>query len=278
MKGTLFVVATPIGNLSDISLRAIEVLRSVDLIAAEDTRHSAKLMQHFNIQTPLTSYHEYSPERQTERLLYHLTQGQDLALISDAGTPLISDPGYRIVRACHLAAIRVAPLPGASSLTSALSVSGLPTDKFHFEGFLPAAAGKRERRLVSLKVIKTTIVFFESPHRLVDTLAAVEAHLGDRPATLCRELTKIFETVFHGAVSELRKLVTLDTNQRRGEIVLLIGGNTDDAFFLSDQNSTLLNRLAKELPPRRAASIVSDLTGLPTKELYELILEKERSD
>lgn len=273
--GTLYVVATPIGNLEDISARAIAVLKQVDLIAAEDTRHSKRLLQHFAVSTPLTSYHDFSSDSDVQKLLDDLSAGRSIALISDAGTPLISDPGYKLVEACQQHGFQVIPIPGASAMTAALSASGLPTDRFYFEGFLPVKAGQRGTRIKALKRLDATLVLFEAPRRVLSTLEVLIDELGDRDAALCRELTKAHETIYRGSLSALHLFVRNDANQQRGEMVLVIRGCDSEAVQLSAEVEALLDRLVKELPPRRAASVVADVTGLPVRVLYQAILDKK---
>ena len=275
MPACLYIVATPIGHLGDITLRAIETLRDVDLIAAEDTRHSERLLRHFDIDTPLVSYHDHSGESDLDRLLQHLRSGASLALISDAGTPLLSDPGYRLVEACHSGGISVTPVPGASAMLAAVSVSGLPTDRFHFEGFLPVKAGQRAARLRAIKYLESTLVIFEAPRRLPNSLASILSELGDREATLCRELTKAHETVRRDRLSVLLDWVDSDPNQLRGEAVLLVRGFQREAGDISPDAIVWLEKLALELPPRRAAAIVAELTGERVRDLYQLLLRRQ---
>jgi len=225
--GSLYVVATPIGNLDDISARALKVLRDVSLIAAEDTRHSLRLMQHFGITTPLGACHEHNERDEGSRFIQRLLAGEDVALISDAGTPLISDPGYHLVRQARAAGVRVIPVPGACALIAALSAAGLPSDRFIFEGFLPAKAVGRRSRLELLKEEPRTLIFYEAPHRILECLQDLELVFGpDRPALLARELTKTFETLKGLPLSELRAFVEGDSNQQRGECVVLVAGWT----------------------------------------------------
>lgn len=275
MPACLYIVATPIGHLGDITLRAIETLRDADLIAAEDTRHSERLLRHFDIDTPLVSYHDHSGASDLDRLLRHLRSGASLALISDAGTPLLSDPGYRLVEACHSEGISVTPVPGASAMLAAVSVSGLPTDRFHFEGFLPVKAGQRAARLRAIKFLESTLVIFESPRRLPNSLASLLSELGDREATLCRELTKAHETVRRDRLSALLDWVGADPNQLRGEAVLLVRGYQREAGDISPDATVWLEKLALELPPRRAAAIVAELTGERARDLYQLLLSRQ---
>mgnify|MGYP001818220775 FL=1 len=270
----LYVVATPIGNLGDMSHRAVEVLRGVALIAAEDTRHSQRLLQHFAIETPCAAYHDHSDQRAVERICERLACGDSVALVSDAGTPLISDPGYRLVREVQARGFRVVPVPGPCAALAALSVAGLPTDRFLFEGFPPAKAQARARRLAELAPARATTVFYEAPHRLLDTLAdLVETFGPGREALLARELTKTFETVQRAPLAELLALVRADANQRKGEIVLVVAGQREMPQELDADTAALLERLAEELPARRAAAVVADLTGLRKKLLYDYLLK-----
>ena len=274
MPASLFIVATPIGHLDDITRRAIDVLKSVDLIAAEDTRHSAKLLQHYDIRTPLVSYHDHSDASDIEALMARLRSGSSIALISDAGTPMVSDPGYRLVAACQQERLPVVPIPGPSAMTAALSVAGLPTDRFYFEGFLPAKSGQRNHRLKALRTIETTLIFFESPRRLSASLAAMCAELGDREAAICRELTKSHETIRRDRLSALSAFVESDPNQQRGELVVLVEGFDQGSADIPAEAWNWLERLAEELPPRRAATVVSDFTGVPARDLYQWLLTK----
>lgn len=223
--GSLYVVATPIGNLDDISARALRILREVALIAAEDTRHSARLLQHFGIQTPLAACHEHNERDQGGRFLARLQAGEDVALISDAGTPLISDPGYHLVRQARAAGFAVVPVPGACALIAALSAAGLPSDRFIFEGFLPAKAAGRRARLEQVREEPRTLIFYEAPHRILECLQDMREVFGDdRPALLARELTKTFETLQGLPLAELCEWVAADSNQQRGECVVLVAG------------------------------------------------------
>jgi 16S rRNA (cytidine1402-2'-O)-methyltransferase len=270
-----YVVATPIGNLGDMSHRAVEVLRGVALIAAEDTRHSQRLLQHFAIDTPCVAYHDHSDQRAVERICARLASGDSVALVSDAGTPLISDPGYRLVREVQARGFRVVPVPGPCAGVAALSVAGLPTDRFLFEGFLPAKAQARARRLAELARARATTVFYEAPHRLLDTLNdLVEIFGPEREALLARELTKTFETLRRAPLADLLALVRADTNQRKGEIVLVVAGQRETLQQLDGETAALLERLAEELPARRAAAVVADLTGLRKKLLYDYLLTR----
>jgi len=235
-RGVLYVVATPIGNLEDVSERALRVLREVDRIAAEDTRRTGRLLAHYGIDKPLTSYHDAAERRKAPELVAELSSGKSLALVSDAGTPLISDPGYRLVRAALDAGVSVVPIPGASALTALLSVAGLATDRFVFEGFLPPREGRRRRRLEALRSERRTVVFYESPHHVERTLAEIEQILGDRPIVVGRELTKLFEEIQRGTVSSVRAEIA--AKPPRGEYTLVLAG-ADAAEEPSDRDTPL---------------------------------------
>lgn len=277
MDSGLYVVATPIGNFGDMSQRAIEVLQNADLIAAEDTRHSLRLLQFFAIDTPTMAYHDHSDERALQRIVQCLADAGSVALVSDAGTPLISDPGYRLVRHVQDAGFSVYPLPGPCAAIAALSVSGLPTDRFLFEGFLPARDGARINRLGALAAEPITLIFYEAPHRVEASLhAMIEVFGGDREAVLAREITKTFETIRRGSLSVLAQFVSADSNQQKGEIVLIVAGKPKGQQEIAADVSQLLLRLAQELPAKKAAAVVADCTGLRKKQLYEyLLLAKE---
>ncbi len=277
--GSLYVVATPIGNLDDISARALKLLREVSLIAAEDTRHSQRLMQHFGISTPLAACHEHNERDEGSRFITRLLAGDNVALISDAGTPLISDPGYHLVRQARAAGINVVPVPGACALIAALSAAGLPSDRFIFEGFLPAKAVGRRARLEAVKEEPRTLIFYEAPHRILECLQDMESVLGgERPALLARELTKTFETLKGLPLSELRQFVESDSNQQRGECVVLVAGWTapesDEA--ISSESMRILDLLLKEMPLKRAAALAAEITGERKNVLYQVALDKQK--
>ncbi|WP_422409359.1 MULTISPECIES: 16S rRNA (cytidine(1402)-2'-O)-methyltransferase [unclassified Endozoicomonas] len=273
-ESALFVVSTPIGNLDDMTPRAIEVLKQVSVIAAEDTRHSRKLLNHFGIDTPMIPCHEHNERHQAEVLLARLQQGDSVALISDAGTPLISDPGFVLVRMVREQGIKVVPVPGACALVAALSVSGLPTDRFYFEGFLPAKSSGRKKRLEALGAMTNTWAVYESTHRILDSLADFREVLGgDRYVVLARELTKTFETVLAGKVEALEKILQEDSNQCRGEFVVLVEGAEEQKQEAVDpETAKLLQRLLQELPAKKAAAVIADVSGYRKKQLYELSL------
>lgn len=280
VSGTLYVVATPIGNLEDIGARALRVLREVALIAAEDTRHSARLLQHFGIATPLVACHEHNERDQGGRLVGRLLAGEDLALISDAGTPLISDPGYHLVRNARAVGVRVVPVPGACALIAALSAAGLASDRFIFEGFLPARAAGRRQRLQALVEEPRTLIFYEAPHRLLESLEDMRALFGDeRPAVLARELTKAFETIKGASLGELCAWVAADSNQQRGECVLLIEGWQAPVGeeALSAEALRVLDLLLAELPLKRAAALAAEITGVRKNLLYQQALERHKT-
>lgn len=274
MERCLYIVPTPIGNLADITVRAREILASVDLIAAEDTRHSRKLLTHLDIDTPMCAYHEHVDNAITDRLVAQIIDGKSIALISDAGTPLVSDPGFRLVRAAQDAGCTVIPLPGPCAAIAALSASGLPTDRFAFEGFLPAKAGPRDERLRRLKLSDQTLVFYEAPHRILDTLNAMIPIFGvEREVVMARELTKSFETIRRAALGELAQWVSEDANQQRGEHVLMVGPPPKATGSFDASVDALLIRLGAELPPRKAAALVAEIHGLKAREVYERLLQ-----
>lgn len=272
-SGALYVVATPIGNLEDITLRALRILGEVDVIAAEDTRHTGQLLHHFAIDKPLLSLHEHNEHDRLERIATLLRQGKNVALVSDAGTPLISDPGFPLVRELRQRNLPVIPVPGPSSVLAALSVAGLPTDRFVFEGFLPAKSAARRERLRVLAGEQRTLIFFESSHRIVDTLIDLAAEMGgERWAVIARELTKRFEEVKGASLAELVAWLAADPNRRKGEFVLLLHGASPTTEADTPENRRLLSALLSELPVSRAVVVAAKLTGLRRKALYDLAL------
>ena len=269
--GRLYVVATPIGNLDDITLRAVQTLGAVDRILAEDTRHTRRLLDHLGIVKPMQALHEHNEIGRVESVLAALRGGRSLALVSDAGTPLISDPGFPLVRACRAEGIDVVAVPGVSAVIAALSVAGLPTDRFRFEGFLPRKRQARVDRLTELRSETATLVFYESSHRIAETLDDCVAVFGPtRAAVLTRELTKLHETVRSAPLSELASWVAGDANQQRGEIVLLLAGA--HAAGRPDETDRLLRVLLAELPVRQASAIAARFTGRPRNEVYRRAL------
>jgi 16S rRNA (cytidine1402-2'-O)-methyltransferase len=274
-SGTLYIVATPIGNLKDISLRAIEILQTVHCIAAEDTRHSKHLLQHLAITTPLISLHEHNEEARASQLISRLIQGESIALISDAGTPLISDPGAILVKKIKDAGISVVPIPGACALIAALSAAGLPTDRFIFEGFLSAKPPLRAERLTALQSESRTLIFYEAPHRILASLQAMQEIFGrDRKIVLARELTKLFETIRSGTIEEIIHWMTQDKNQQRGEITVLVAGAkiipTTEHLISSDK---ILMTLLETLPLKQAVDLAAKITHEKKNDLYERALQ-----
>ena len=278
--GTLYVVATPIGNLDDISARALRTLSEVALIAAEDTRHSARLLQHFGISTPLQACHEHNEREQGGRFIGRLQAGEDVGLISDAGTPLISDPGNHLVRQARAMGIRVVPVPGACALIAALSAAGLPSDRFIFEGFLPAKMAARRARLELLREEPRTLIFYEAPHRILESLEDMRLIFGgERLALLGRELTKTFETLQGLPLGELCPWVAGDSNQQRGECVVLVAGWESPAgdAQVSAEALRVLDLLLADLPLKRAAALAAEITGVRKNLLYQVALERQKS-
>ncbi len=268
--GMLWVVATPIGNLGDLSQRAQEVLRDVDVIAAEDTRHSRPLLNHFGIATPMTALHEHNERAAVESLVERLRVGEQVALISDAGTPLVSDPGFRLVRAAREAGIAVSPVPGACAAIAALSVAGLPSDRFVFEGFLPTKAAARRARLLELADEPRTLVFYESSHRLAASCADLrDVFGGEREARLLRELTKLHETCLGSTLVEIAERVEADPEQRLGECVLVVAGRGEEADAKLAEGRRVYALLRAELAPTQAAKLAAAISGAPRKALYE---------
>ncbi|MBN8948316.1 16S rRNA (cytidine(1402)-2'-O)-methyltransferase [Rhodanobacter sp. UC4450_H17] len=268
--GCLWVVATPIGHRDDLSARAIETLRAVAVIAAEDTRHSRPLLLHHGVATPLVALHDHNEREVVDALVARLQGGESVALISDAGTPLISDPGFRLVRAARAAGIRCAPLPGACAAIAALSVAGLPSDRFVFEGFLPAKAAARRSRLRELAGEPRTIIFYESSHRVAESLADMRDVFGaEREAVLARELTKMFETVLGEPLAALAARVAADPDQQRGEHVILVAGRGEEADAKLAEGKRIFAILREELPPAKAAKLAAAISGAPRKLLYQ---------
>ena len=274
---TLFVVATPIGNLGDISRRALEVLSSVNVIAAEDTRHTGKLLSEFSISSKLVALHDHNEDRSTASIIKMMEDGKSIAIVSDAGTPLISDPGYHLVNQCLSRGFDVVAVPGPSSVTAALSIAGMPTNRFSFEGFVPAKNVARKEFLSNLKFETRTQVFFESPHRINETLRAMKEIMGSkREISLCRELTKAFEQVVLGTVGEISERVASGDIPSKGEFVLVLRGSDEVLAVNADH---LLQTLLGELSPSKAASVAAKVTDLSRADLYDRALAlKKRTD
>jgi 16S rRNA (cytidine1402-2'-O)-methyltransferase len=273
MSGVLYIVATPIGNLADFSPRAQAVLAQVDLIAAEDTRHSRKLLDHFGIVTAMTAYHEHNEREKAGTLLAMLGEGRSIALITDAGTPLVSDPGFGLVRQARAAHIPVVPIPGPCAAITALSAAGLPSDRFGFEGFPPAKEAARRAYFEARRVEARTLIFYETPHRIVESLRDMAEVFGaEREAVFARELTKQFETIRTGTLAELAMWVASDANQQRGEIVVLVRGAVIDDAALDVQAERVLRLLLAELPVKQAAHLTAQITGQKKNLLYQRAL------
>lgn len=276
MTGQLFVVATPIGNLDDMTFRAVQVLKSVKLIAAEDTRQSLPLLKHYQIDTPLTACHDHNESQKTQQLIDKLLAGDDIALISDAGTPLISDPGFKLVRSAQQQGIRVIPIAGACAAIAGLSAVGLPSDKFSFQGFLPAKSSQRQKQLMELKQETQTLIFYEAPHRIVDCLSdMVEIFGQQRLAGFAREITKTFETIKQLPLGELLAFVKNDSNQQKGEIVLIIDGAEAQPEVENAELDKLLQRLLQDVSVKVASQLASDILGVKKKVAYQRALELE---
>lgn len=273
---TLYIVATPIGNLDDITLRAIDTLKRVDLIAAEDTRHSGLLLQHLGIKARLYSLHDHNEQEKAQVLIEKLQAGLSIALISDAGTPLINDPGYHLVKACRENGIKVVPIPGACAAIAALSVAGLPSDKFIYEGFLPAKSKARQDNLASLITEPRTMIFYESTHRLLETLKDMQTIFGaDKQIVLAKELTKTWETIVSLPVNELIDWLNQDVSRQKGEFVLIVAGYTESNKDIDPNAINTLKLLQKELPLKKAAAITAEIYGLKKNQLYQIGLNLE---
>ena len=272
--GTLYVVATPIGNLEDLAPRATRILSEVDLIAAEDTRHSGKLLRHFAIGTKVEAIHEHNERQQVPRLIEILKAGKSIAFITDAGTPLVSDPGFHLVRAARQAGVRVAPVPGACAAIAALSAAGLPSDRFVFEGFPPPKSPARRAAFESLRAEGRTLIFYESPHRILGSLDDMTEIFGPgREAVLARELTKQFETLHAGSLAEIREWVRRDPNQQLGEFVILLhGAPRPEQETVDGEAERILKVLLDELPVSQAAALAAKITGIKKNKLYEYAL------
>ena len=273
---TLYIVATPIGNLDDITLRAIDTLKRVDLIAAEDTRHSGLLLQHLGIKARLYSLHDHNEQEKAHVLIEKLQAGISIALISDAGTPLINDPGYHLVKACRENGIKVVPIPGACAAIAALSVAGLPSDKFIYEGFLPAKSKARQDNLASLITEPRTMIFYESTHRLLETLKDMQTIFGaNKQIVLAKELTKTWETIVSFPVNELIDWLNQDVSRQKGEFVLIVAGYIESNKDIDPKAINTLKLLQKELPLKKAAAITAEIYGLKKNQLYQIGLNLE---
>ena len=273
---TLYIVATPIGNLDDITLRAINNLKQVDLIAAEDTRHSGLLLQHLGIKAKLIALHDHNEQEKSQLLIEKLKSGLSIALISDAGTPLINDPGYHLVKACRENNINVVPVPGACAAIAALCVAGLPSDRFSYEGFLPAKTKARQDYLTKLLDESRTMIFYESTHRLLDTLHDMQTIWGgDKQIVLAKELTKTWETIVNFSIIELIDWLQEDSNRQKGEFVLIVEGNNKTNDVIDSKAINTLKLLLKELPLKKAAAISAEIYGLKKNQLYQLGLTFE---
>ncbi|QZN96179.1 16S rRNA (cytidine(1402)-2'-O)-methyltransferase [Symbiopectobacterium purcellii] len=276
---TLYIVPTPIGNLGDITERALSVLRGVDVVAAEDTRHTGLLLQHFAISARLFALHDHNEQQKADHLLAKLQQGQSIALVSDAGTPLINDPGYHLVRRCREAGVRVVPLPGPCAAITALSAAGIASDRFCYEGFLPAKTKARQDRLLQLSEETRTLIFYESTHRLIDSLTDMATVLGEsRYVVLARELTKTWESIQGAPVGELLAWVKEDENRRKGEMVLIVDGFQPDESALSAEALRTLELLRAELPLKKAAALAAEIHGVKKNALYRYALAQNEAD
>lgn len=273
MEAALYIVATPIGNLGDISERAIEILKQVDLIAAEDTRHSKTLLERCGIQSKVCAYHEHNEEKVTQQLIQQLQEGQSIALISDAGTPLINDPGYKLVVAAHDNDIQVVPIPGPSAIITALSASGLPTNKFTFEGYLPAKSEARKKCLQELMSESRTLVFYEAPHRIVESIKIMQEIFGaERRVTIARELTKQFEQIVRDNLSAINEKIESGEIKIKGEFVIIVEGALET--LVTDKEALRINQiLSEKLPPKDTAGLTAKITGKKKNEVYKLALK-----
>lgn len=274
-KGSLYIVATPIGNMADMTERAQKILAEVDVIAVEDTRRSGQLLRHFDISTPMIAVHEHNERQICDSLLKRIEKGESIALISDAGTPLLSDPGYFLVNQARERDISVVPIPGVSAVITALSVAGLPTDRFVFEGFLPAKSAARQQKLEKLKDDPRTVIFYEAPHRIIEMLKDCQQVFGgQRKVVLARELTKTFETVHGDVLDVLIPWVEADENQRKGEFVVLVhGAATREDTGVDAESERILLILLKNLPVKQAAALAASITGLKKNALYQFAIE-----
>lgn len=274
-SGILYVVATPIGNLADITLRALETLKLVDAIAAEDTRHSIGLLRHYGISKPLIAVHDHNEHAAAQSLIERLQQGESIALITDAGTPAVSDPGAHVVAAVRAAGVRVTPIPGASAVIAALSAAGIANTSFMFIGFLPASSSHRRKHLEALKPVPCTLVFYEAPHRIIESIADLHTILGgERQITFARELTKTYETIYTCPLSDAPAWLAADSNQQRGEFVLLVeSARTETSDGIAEEPARILKCLLKDLPLKQAVALATEITGLKKNDLYDYALQ-----
>jgi len=277
-SGTLYIVATPIGNLGDISQRAIDILSQVDIIACEDTRHTQRLLSAFAIKNRTMSMHDHNERQRQDQIASMLQEGKSIALVSDAGTPLISDPGFHLVRHCRQLGLSVSPIPGACAAIAALSAAGLPTDRFTFEGFLPSKSGARQAKLNELNEETRTMVFYDAPRRAIDTISDIVKTLGgERYVVIARELTKTFETIHSDSAENLLSWLAKDPNQLKGEMVLILEGHKVVKDEISSQVIDTLKLLVAELPPKKACAIAANIYGVKKNALYEIALELKKA-
>jgi 16S rRNA (cytidine1402-2'-O)-methyltransferase len=278
MIGELYLVATPIGDMTDIAPRALDILNTVDIVAVEDKRRSSRLFSHFGIKTPMISYHDHSEEKQVKKIIDELLCGKSVALISDAGTPLISDPGYKLVNAAKDKSIKVSPVPGPCALIAAISASGLPSDRFIFEGFLPSKSIPRITKIQNISADSRTIIFYEAPHRILETLIDMIKVIGpSRKIVLARELTKTYETFISGTLESVLQIIEKDLNQQKGEIVIVLAGADSSEKKIETQDSKrILSVLLQELPLKQAVSLGSKITGIQKNIFYKLALDLKK--
>ena len=278
MIGELYLVATPIGDMTDITPRALGILNTVDVVAVEDKRRSSRLFSHFGIKTPMISYHDHSEEKQVKKIIDELLCGKSVALISDAGTPLISDPGYKLVNAAKDKSIKVSPVPGPCALIAAISASGLPSDRFIFEGFLPSKSIPRITKIQNISADSRTIIFYEAPHRILETLIDMIKVIGpSRKIVLARELTKTYETFISGTLESVLEIIEKDLNQQKGEIVIVLAGADSSEEKIETQDSKrILSVLLEELPLKQAVSLGSKITGIQKNIFYKLALDLKK--
>ena len=278
MIGELYLVATPIGDMTDIAPRALGILSTVDIVAVEDKRRSSRLFSHFGIKTPMISYHDHSEKKQVKKIIDELLCGKSVALISDAGTPLIADPGYKLVNAAKDKSIKVSPVPGPCALIAAISASGLPSDRFIFEGFLPSKSIPRITKIQNISADSRTIIFYEAPHRILETLIDMIKVIGpSRKIVLARELTKTYETFISGTLESVLQVIEKDLNQQKGEIVIVLAGADSSEKKIETQDSKqILSVLLEELPLKQAVSLGSKITGIQKNIFYKLALDLKK--